>query len=159
MHVVKHMTSKEVVLHVFYIGLLPCCLNLEHKNHVDIQVSLHNVQVEVHKSIGLCRYVWIYWPKHNFSAQHLIMSPWSFAVELVSSKWTETGWGGCSSTNALPPSPTVPMHIVSPRPCQVPPWTLFISNVLVSYIRIYVDHYTQHKYGFESCSIKVTSTW
>lgn len=44
----------------------------------------------------------------------------------------ETRGGGCSSKNAFLPSERLPMHIVSPRPCQMPSWTLFISKVLDS---------------------------
>lgn len=42
--------------------------------------------------------------------------------------------GAWQSSNKVPvPAPLLPMHIVSPLPCQVPSLTLFRSKVLVSW--------------------------
>ena len=38
----------------------------------------------------------------------------------------------CRAAKALFPSPLLPKQMVSPRPCQTPHWTLFISKVLAS---------------------------
>ena len=38
----------------------------------------------------------------------------------------------CRAVKALFPSPLLPKQMVSPRPCQTPHWTLFISKVLAS---------------------------
>lgn len=38
----------------------------------------------------------------------------------------------CRAAKALFPSPLLPKQMVSPRPCQTPHWTLFISNVRAS---------------------------
>lgn len=38
----------------------------------------------------------------------------------------------CRAAKALFPSPFLPKQMVSPRPCQTPHWTLFISKVLAS---------------------------
>ena len=55
-----------------------------------------------------------------------------FCMLQMSGDFIATAEGGCSSRNTLFPSLLLPTHIVSPRPCQIPSWTLFISNVLDS---------------------------
>jgi len=44
------------------------------------------------------------------------------------------------AAKALFPSPLLPKQMVSPRPCQTPHWTLFISKVLPSWHRVQQGH-------------------
>ena len=46
----------------------------------------------------------------------------------------------CRAAKALFPSPLLPKQMVSPRPCQTPHWTLFISKVLASWHRVQQGH-------------------
>lgn len=66
------------------------------------------------------------WEVHEWSLPSITVLLWG-SVDLI-----DIRGGGFSSKNDLLPSPYLPTHIVSPLPCHVPSWTLFISNVLDS---------------------------